>query len=229
MKILLAEDDPNLGSIIREYLDAKGFHTHLCANGEDALKHFTREKWNICIFDVMMPQMDGFEFCEKIKKNPKTSHIPFIMVTARTDSDSRLKGYKLGIDAYIEKPFREAELVQIIENLLAKREEQFAFYSQILEMKKGDTASAKKSNPLDINFIKKIQEFSLGKQQDQNMESLAKELLMSRTQLHRKIKQLTNMSITQYINHIKLEKAKSLLLTSTLTVSEIAYEVGYED
>ncbi|MEZ4779700.1 MAG: response regulator [Flavobacteriaceae bacterium] len=226
--ILVVEDHLGIRNFLKEILQPQ-YHVLEATNGKKALQISESKTIDFIISDVMMPQMNGFEFCEKIKKNPKTSHIPFIMVTARTDSDSRLKGYQLGIDAYIEKPFREAELVQIIENLLAKREEQFAFYSQILEMKKGDAATAKKSNPLDINFIKKIQEFSLGKQQDHNMESLAKELLMSRTQLHRKIKQLTNMSITQYINHIKLEKAKNLLLTSTLTVSEIAYEVGYED
>ena len=175
-----------------------------------------------------MPLMDGFEFCEKIKNNIKTSHLPFIMVTARTDEKSRLKGYQLGVDAYINKPFNETELLQIIENLIKKREYQIEFYQKILKLNKPEN-KLQNVNQLDIKFIQEIQEFAINYKQDENMETLAKKMLMSRTQLHRKIKQLTNMSITQYINHIKIQKAKNLLQKTDLTISEIAYEVGYED
>ncbi len=231
---------PNEGKdtilIVEDHVDIRNYFKDIFANqyrvleaphGKKALEIAENKKVDFIISDVMMPVMDGFEFCERLKNNAKTSHLPFVMVTAKTDVDSRLKGYKLGVDAYINKPFQEEELLQIIKNLLAKRAAQISFYQQILELKQHTDES--KINVLDIQFIKKIQELTLSKKRDLSMEALARELLMSRSQLHRKIKQLTAMSITQYINHIKLEKAKQLLLHSSLSVSEIAYEVDFED
>ncbi|MEZ4859451.1 MAG: response regulator [Flavobacteriaceae bacterium] len=225
--ILIVEDNVEIRNYFKDLFEDT-YQILETPNGKKALEISESRKVDFIISDVMMPVMNGFDFCKKIKSNTKTSHLPFIMVTAKTDDKSRLKGYKLGVDAYIEKPFNEAELVQIIENLLVKRKEQINFFRQILEIKKVDTKNTK-LHELDLYFIKTIQEFALNNQQDKSMEALARQLLMSRTQLHRKIKQLTNMSITQYINHVKLEKAKKLLHSTSLTVSEIAYEIGFED
>lgn len=134
MKILLAEDDPNLGSIIREYLDAKGFHTHLCSNGEDALKHFTREKWNICIFDVMMPQMDGFTLAREIRKLNKDT--PIVFLTAKSMKEDTIEGFKSGADDYITKPFSMEELLLRIKAIL-KRTEKSGDDDQIQEFQIG--------------------------------------------------------------------------------------------
>ena len=109
MKILLAEDDPNLGSLIREYLEVKGYHTVLCANGEEALKMFLNEKWNICIFDVMMPNMDGFTLAREIRKHNK--EVPIVFLTAKSMKDDAIEGFKVGADDYITKPYRLRELV----------------------------------------------------------------------------------------------------------------------
>lgn len=120
MKILLAEDDPNLGAIIREYLEAKGYHTELCSNGEEAFKHFLREKWNICIFDVMMPQMDGFTLAREIRNHNK--EIPIVFLTAKSMKDDTIEGFKAGGDDYITKPFSMEELLLRIKAILKRTE-----------------------------------------------------------------------------------------------------------
>jgi DNA-binding response OmpR family regulator len=134
MKILLAEDDPNLGLIIREYLDAKGFQTQLCANGEDALKHFTKEKWNICIFDVMMPQMDGFTLAREIRK--LNTDIPIVFLTAKSMKEDTIEGFKAGADDYITKPFSMEELLLRIKAIL-KRTEKSAGDTPVQEFRIG--------------------------------------------------------------------------------------------
>lgn len=135
MKILLAEDDPNLGSIIREYFEAKGFQTQLCSNGEEALKHFSREKWNICIFDVMMPQMDGFTLAKEIRK--LNNDTPIVFLTARSMKEDTIEGFKSGADDYITKPFSMEELLLRIKAIL-KRTEKSTEEEQIQEFTIGN-------------------------------------------------------------------------------------------
>lgn len=225
--LLIVEDNVQICNYFRDIFQYK-YQLIVANNGRKALEIAENKNIDFIISDVLMPIMNGFEFCEKIKNNPKTSHLPFILVTAKTDKESRLKGYKLGVDAYVDKPFSENELLQIMENLLEKRNAKMEFYKEILDIK-NTNLKTKNVHQLDLEFIKKVQEFALDKKQHKTMKDFAKELLMSRTQLHRKIKQLTNMSITQYVNHIKLEKGKQMLTHSTLTVSEIAYELGFDD
>jgi DNA-binding response OmpR family regulator len=120
MKILLAEDDPNLGMLIQEYLSAKGFSVHLAVNGELALQAFLKEKWNICIFDVMMPIMDGFMLAREIRKNNKD--VPIIFLTAKTMREDAIEGFKAGADDYITKPFSMEELQMRIRAILKRTE-----------------------------------------------------------------------------------------------------------
>jgi len=120
MKILLAEDDPNLGSIIREYLVAKGYHAELCHNGEEAFKFFLKEKWNLCIFDVMMPQMDGFTLAKEIRNHNKD--IPIIFLTAKSMKEDTIEGFKAGGDDYMTKPFSMEELLLRIKAILKRTE-----------------------------------------------------------------------------------------------------------
>jgi two-component system OmpR family response regulator len=135
MKILLAEDDPNLGLIIREYFEAKGFHTQLCSNGEEALKQFSKEKWNICIFDVMMPQMDGFTLAREIRK--LNNDTPIVFLTAKSMKEDTIEGFKSGADDYITKPFSMEELLLRIKAIL-KRTEKSTDDEQIQEFRIGN-------------------------------------------------------------------------------------------
>ena len=170
--------------------------------------------------------MDGFEFCKHIKNDVNTSHIPFIIISAKTAQEDKIKGYELGIDAYLFKPFDKDELLLIIKNLLHKKQEQVNYFKKLLQLKESPKNTI--TNQLDLDLIQNLQKYVLDKNIKLSIDQLAKTLGTSRTQLHRKIKALTNMSVTNYINHIRIEKAKNLLVTTELNSNEIAYEVGFE-
>ena len=117
-KILLAEDDLNLGALLKDYLEMEDFEVSLCRDGEDALVEFKRLSFDICIFDVMMPKKDGFTLAKDIRKNNKT--IPIIYLTAKALKEDKIEGFKTGADDYITKPFDEEELVYRIKAILKR-------------------------------------------------------------------------------------------------------------
>jgi DNA-binding response OmpR family regulator len=119
-KILLAEDDPNLGMIIKEYLEAKQFEVKLCENGEDAMKQFFKESWSLCLLDVMMPVMDGFTLAKEIRKHNKD--VPIVFLTAKSMQEDTIEGFKAGADDYITKPFSMEELILRIKAILKRTE-----------------------------------------------------------------------------------------------------------
>jgi DNA-binding response OmpR family regulator len=119
-KLLLAEDDPNLGLLLQEYLTVESFEVTLVRNGEEALRATLRQKYELYLFDVMMPIKDGFSLAEQIRKTDKTT--PLIFITAKSLKLDKLKGYKIGADDYITKPFDEDELVWKIKALLRRKE-----------------------------------------------------------------------------------------------------------
>ena len=118
MKILLCEDDENLGMLLREYLQAKGYDTELCNNGEAGYKAFLRERFDLCVLDVMMPKKDGFSLAKDIRQN--NEEIPIIFLTAKTLKEDILEGFKIGADDYLTKPFSMEELTFRIEAILRR-------------------------------------------------------------------------------------------------------------
>ena len=118
MKILLCEDDENLGMLLREYLQAKGYVAELCADGEAGFKAFLKTKFDICVLDVMMPKKDGFTLAQEIRA--ASPDVPIIFLTAKTLKDDILEGFKLGADDYITKPFSMEELVLRIEAIMRR-------------------------------------------------------------------------------------------------------------
>ena len=118
LKILLCEDDENLGMLLREYLQAKGYMTELCADGEAGFKAFMKSKFDICVLDVMMPKKDGFTLAQEIRQT--TAEMPIIFLTAKTQKEDIVEGFKLGADDYITKPFSMEELVFRIEAILRR-------------------------------------------------------------------------------------------------------------
>ena len=118
LKILLCEDDENLGMLLREYLAAKGYEAELCADGELGFKAFQKSKFDICVLDVMMPKKDGFELAKDIRS--ANAEIPIIFLTAKTLKEDILEGFKIGADDYITKPFSMEELVFRIEAILRR-------------------------------------------------------------------------------------------------------------
>ena len=117
LRILLCEDDENLGMLLREYLQAKGYAAELYPDGEAGYKAFLKNKYDLCVFDVMMPKMDGWQVCREIRVNSK---VPIIMLTARGDERDELQGFQLGVDEYISKPFSPKILVARVEAILRR-------------------------------------------------------------------------------------------------------------
>ena len=118
INVLLAEDDKNLGSILKSYLEAKGFRTTLCDNGKVALEAFKKDEYNFCIFDVMMPVMDGFTLAKEIRKLDKK--VPLLFLTAKTMQEDKLEGFEIGADDYITKPFSMEELLLRLQAILRR-------------------------------------------------------------------------------------------------------------
>jgi DNA-binding response OmpR family regulator len=118
VKILLAEDDPNLGSILRTFLTSKGFDVSLAQNGKTAFERFNREQFDFCVFDVMMPEMDGFTLAEQIRKLDKK--VPILFLTAKSMKDDVLQGFTMGADDYVTKPFEMSELLARINAILRR-------------------------------------------------------------------------------------------------------------
>ncbi|PID95222.1 MAG: DNA-binding response regulator [Bacteroidetes bacterium] len=118
IRILLAEDDPNLGQILQSYLKAKGFPVQLCENGKEALTAFKEEDFDFCVLDVMMPVMDGFSVAEEIRKTDK--HTPILFLTAKSMQEDKLKGFEVGGDDYLTKPFSMEELIARISAILRR-------------------------------------------------------------------------------------------------------------
>jgi len=117
-KILLAEDDMNLGFLLQDYLEMEGFEVKLCRDGEEGLKAFKERPYDVCIFDVMMPKKDGFTLAKEIRTNNK--EIPILFLTAKSLKDDKIEGFKMGADDYITKPFNEEELVYRIKAILKR-------------------------------------------------------------------------------------------------------------
>ena len=179
---------------------------------------------DLIISDVMMPVMDGFEFCEKIKSNKKTCHIPLLMLTAKGMQIDKIKGIEIGADAYVTKPFNMQVLKSQIKQLISSREILFNKYFKGI---KNTDLSLQTSR--DKQFITSVLNYINDNINNPNLsvESLADELFLSRSKLYRKIKFLTGDTATEFIRKIKLEKAKELLNTTDFTVSEISYKVGF--
>lgn len=224
--ILVVEDNQDIQNFIRMLLSPI-YNIISAKNGIEGLKVALEKSIDFIISDVMMPKMNGFEFCKQIKDNIDTSHIPFIMISARTESRDKQTAYQLGVDAYLTKPFDSQELKLIIDNLLQKQRERIKYLKELLHLKQGHK-NVPDINELDFKLIKNLQRLVLNNRNNFSIDQLAKELYISRAHLHRKLIALTGMSTTQYINYVRMEKAKHLLSESNLMVKEIAYTVGFE-
>ena len=174
-----------------------------------------------------MPRKTGYEVCEILKQDFRTSHIPIILLTAKAEINDKITGFSHGADAYMIKPFNVDELLVRVENLIKSR--------KILIEKFRDQDNADEGNPLhsekEHTFLNNLDELILAELDNPNLNvnKVCELLNMSRTQLHRKIKALTNKSITIYIRSYRLHKAKKLIQTSNLTIQQISFETGFSD
>ncbi|HEU5364163.1 MAG TPA: helix-turn-helix domain-containing protein, partial [Hanamia sp.] len=183
---------------------------------------------DLIICDVMMPNMNGLELCNKIKNELPTCQIPFILLTARGSEDHRIEGYEAGADAYIPKPFNTTHLKVRIRKLLEYRQKLHEIFKNNLS---SDLLSETEIPESDKNFLLK-----LVKVIEQNLEDielnaafLEKEFCLSKMQLYRKLKTLTAMTPGEFIKHIRLKNTAQLLTTTNLTVTEIFYRTGFNN
>jgi YesN/AraC family two-component response regulator len=175
---------------------------------------------------MMMPKMDGNELTRILKNNEKTSHIPIILLTARSGQENKIEGLETGADDYLTKPFDIKELRTRIENLIKIRRKLQAKYSKLRYVLKSD---GKKGTSLDEKFMIKVDEVIEKhiSEEEFNMEEFCSAVAMSRAQLHRKLKALTGKSASLYIRTVKLSKAKKMIEDKTGNISEIAYLLGF--
>ena len=174
-----------------------------------------------------MPEMDGFELCKKIKSDENTSHIPVILLTAKADLGSKIEGLEFGADDYISKPFDAKELQVRVKNLIDQRKKLQEKFSQAIEVKPGEIATTS----MDEQFIKRLLDVFEDHvdESDFNTEDFAREVGMSRSNLHRKLQALTNQPTHEFLRTLRLKRAAQLLKKSSGSVTEIAYAVGFNN
>jgi YesN/AraC family two-component response regulator len=180
---------------------------------------------DLIISDVMMPVMDGVSLSDKVKNDERTSHIPFILLTARADSESKISGLETGADAYLTKPFEMKELQVRINHLIEGRKKLRKKFSRSLSLQPSEITVT----PIDEIFLKKALDILEANimNTDFDVEIFSKEIGMSRTNLHRKLKALTDCSATEFIRIFRLKRAMCLLEQKAGNVSEVAYAVGF--
>ena len=222
--VLIAEDDPDLRTYLTGIFEPE-FTVITAADGRLALE-LTREHIpDFVISDFMMPEMDGLAFCQALKSDERTSHIPIIMVTARTVEEDKLAGLKVGVDDYISKPFSSAALKLKVSNILARRQamqERLRDISQIYQVNP--------DNETETTFYKKLIEAIEDNLGDEtfNTNALAEAMNMSRSQLYRKILAVVNRPASDLIREIRMKHAESRLLNTDEQVSTIAYSLGFK-
>ena len=224
--VLVVEDNPDMQQFIRASLQDT-YQVAGAANGREGLAHAAETIPDLVISDVMMPEMDGLEFCTRLKQQETTSHIPVVLLTARAGLESKVEGYETGADVYLTKPFEEQELKAVVANLIAQRRKLRESFSKVTRIEPEKIAITS----VDKQFLDRVKQYLEARYADSELsvELFAEAMGMSRMQFHRKLKALMNQSGVELIRSFRLEKAKELLKQSGLTVAEIAYAVGFED
>ena len=205
-------------SVLGQYYDVVE-----AADGEQGLKLAQKLMPDAVVCDVMMPVMDGMEFCRRLKSEMRTSHIPVMMLTAYAAEDQKIEGYNCGADSYISKPFGSELLLSRLRNLLQNRERLRGLYGDACQ------SGADKLSEPDKGFLSKLRDAVMEHIDDSTLsvEQLGEKLCLSRVQLYRKTKALTGYSPNEYIRNIRLKTARDLLSGTEHTVSEVAYSVGF--
>ncbi len=224
--LLIVEDNEEVRHYIHDVF-AGEYRILEAQNGEEGLKKALEMVPNLVITDLMMPRMDGMELCRRLKTDERTSHIPVVLLTARASAESRVGGLETGADDYITKPFHVHELQLKVRNLVAGRQllrERFAREVKLQPKDIAITSADEKFLRVAIETVEKHMADS-----DFSVEALESEMSMSKMQLYRKLKALTDQSPSEFIRTIRLKRAAALLGAKSGTITEIAYEVGFNN
>ncbi len=223
-EVLIIDDNNDIRTYLRTVL-SESYNVSEASDGKSGLELARRIVPDIILSDIMMPIMDGLEFCQELKTDKAISHIPVILLTARNLDEQRAEGYEHGADAYIAKPFSLRLLLSRIENLIESRKK----LSQVLSKGVEDDHIGNLSNETDRSFLKQLRKIIQENlaNSDLSVEQIGDEIGLSRVQLYRKVKALTGNSPVEIVRKARLTRARHLLQTTERTVSEIAYSVGF--
>jgi CheY-like chemotaxis protein/AraC-like DNA-binding protein len=227
-RILIVEDEKDIRQYLKEEL-SDIYPVFEAVNGKEALDFILKEKPDLVVSDVMMPEMDGITLTKKLKSNINVNHIPVILLTAKTTDEDKAEGFDTGADAYISKPFNIDLLKKVIDNILENRERLKQRAVNSSENKSLiEPIVLRSSDQLLYEKIIKIINDNIT-DPDLNVEFLANGVGMSRVHMHRKLKELTNQSARDFIRTFRLKQAANLLSNQKLTISEVAYAVGFSN
>jgi len=225
--VLVIDDNPDILSLLRTILSAD-YHVFTARNGQEGISKAMRIVPNVIVCDVMMPGMDGMECCRRLKSEVNTYHIPVVMLTACSLDEQRIEGHQQGADAYLSKPFNNQVLLAQIEALIKSHDKVRDFFN-------GETFTPTPTEgkpvveTLDDQFLQKVRQSIVKHLNDAGfgVEQMSDELSMSRAQLYRKVKALTNYSPVELIRNTRLKQARQMLAQGSLTIAEVAYSVGF--
>src|SRR5690606_18696520 len=223
-QVLIVEDNDELRNYICLELKSE-FNTLEAKNGQEGLDLALKFSPDLIISDILMPVKNGIEFCEDIKTNLKTSHIPFIMLTARTTVEDQIAGVETGGDMYITKPFSIRFLLAQVNQIVESRQKLYAQYSQDVNLMPNKMAH----NEIDQAFLQKAIDYIVENMQNPELgvNSIADLFNLSRMQVYRKIKALTGKSVVNFIRMVKIKEALKLMDTQKYTLTEIAFTTGF--
>jgi signal transduction histidine kinase/DNA-binding response OmpR family regulator len=224
--ILVVDDHPDVRSYIRKHLEPD-FHVIEAKDGQEGVDIAREALPDLVISDVMMPKLDGYQLCEALKTNEKTSHIPVILLTAKAGEENKLAGLDTGADDYLIKPFSSRELQVRAKNLIALRRRLAEHFRRegLLQPHEIKVPSVEEAF---LQKLMQVTEQHLG-EEDFEIDVLRRELNMGQKQLYRKIKALAGQTPTEFIRTIRLRRAKQLLAQNAGTISEIAFQVGFNN
>ncbi len=222
--LLIVEDNSDVRTYIRQHLESD-YKIIEAVDGADGFEKAVEAVPDVIISDIMMPKLDGYDLCHALKNDQRTSHIPVILLTAKAGEKNKLHGLKTGADDYLTKPFSSRELSLRVKNLIEQRRKLRARYSREVILKPSEIAITSMDEQF-LNRAKEVVEKYIG-DEDFTVEDLGQEVGMSRVQLHRKLRALTNQSASQFILSMRLQRAIDLMKRNAGTVAEIAYMVGF--
>ena len=228
-RVLIVDDDLEMARYVSSEL-GRFYQFGICPNGKEGLKELLTNEYDVVVSDVMMPEMDGFTMLRMVKTNINISHIPVIMLTSKADVANRLEGLERGADAFLAKPFDMEELHMVIENLVQSRLRLKGKYSgaQQAQADKVDQPEVRGNDEVLMERIMKCINKNIS-DSDFNVERLTQEVGISRVQLHRKMKEMTGISTSEFIRNIRLEQAARLLKEQKINVTQVAYTVGFSN
>ncbi|MCO6488827.1 MAG: helix-turn-helix domain-containing protein, partial [Phaeodactylibacter sp.] len=237
--VLIIEDNPDVVEYLASCLSSSrgesrewAYTLSFAYNGRQGVGMALDTTPDIIISDVMMPEKDGFEVCEILKNDERTSHIPIVLLTAKVGVENRIAGLRRGADAYLAKPFHEGELLVTLANLLEVRHKLQAKYLEMAtQLPPVDTSEKQQPADLEEVFLQKLHTAVQQRLGDSSLtvDDICRAVGMGRSNLYAKLSALTGTSFNLYLRSLRLARAKELLLTTNMNVSEVAYEVGFKD